>query len=89
MITVRDDAIHDEARKVAGDLTAIAVLEPQDHRTSAARVRHGSVHAMARRLRQPADEGKTASGAYGRARGVTPGATNLKQHVSNCDEGVS
>ena len=88
MITVRDDAIHDEARKVAGDLTAIAVLEAQNHRTSTARVRHGSVHAMARRLRQPTDEGKTASGTYGRARGVTPCATNLKQHVSNCDEGV-
>jgi hypothetical protein len=89
MITVRDDAIHDEAREVAGYLTAIVVLEPQDDRTSAPGIRHRGVHAMTSWLRQAANQGKTARRAHGSARGVTACATNLKQHVSNCDEGVS
>ena len=90
--TLGHHAVDEQAGEVTGELTPIAVLEPEDDVADASGERQrgddpavGPAEGGARRR---TGEGEATGAAQRHTRSVTTGTTGLEQHVPRCTQGV-
>ena len=75
--------------QVMGDLTAVAVLEPEQHGPGPTGERDSRDHVTAERHRRRRGECEAARTTHHRPDTVTPCTTRLEHHAPQHDEGVS
>lgn len=85
--TLGEQAIDQQAGEVVGQLSAVAILEPEQHVTSPPGERHGRDHIAARRQTSGSRERETTRPTQDGTRTVTTGTTSLKHHAISMTKG--